>query len=312
MYVAHNRTSFLFLGLCGILSTACGSSSTNETPDAGQQNNQDSGTAKDAGQQGTADSGSMPDSGQGQPDSGSVPDSGTVPDAGMMQAPPVALFELRELTVNAFGSDAHGNAIYIKDYSLVPESGCKGFQPQASWNKNLGQPILKNLASTRWFCTNQTNVPHPGIWCATDGGAPIPVAGSSLDTGPWLTAMAPVLGVEGGSDLGKVEGMAEVPSDYITISEPASLPSMPTGDLEVRYSSTGSDPAMLEVELVNGSVPALVVCRPDSDGQPTIPQGLPTGTIRRLSVMRWKETILKDGQDRSLAVRVLKGIAIHP
>lgn len=268
--------------------------------------------------QGTPDGGTTPaDASNGSPDAatddaGTTADAGT-PDAGV-EPSPVAVFQLRELDLEVFGTPAVGNVIVVRDPATFPASGCVRFttgSPAPSL-ASVGMPTMSGLAVQAFTCGDTNPRDGAGVACLGNPAGPPPIAGSTLDTGPWLTATDPELGVTGGSALGVATSVVAPPTDSAEILEPQTLPASSPPDMTVRWSALGHTDVVIEVELMLAGATALVVCAPDEDGRIVVPATLLDGDLLRLTVGNYTEVLARDAMNRTLAVQVMRGAALSP
>lgn len=249
------------------------------------------------------------DSGASSPDSG-VSDAGAAdsgaPDAGETPDPPQVLLQLRELDVVVFGGDAVASAVIARPASVLPESGCVLHEDAQPPLPAFGAISASGISVDELVCFDDSSTGVAGQRCLSNGAAPPPIPGSTMDTGPWLQGSDVTLAVSGGAAIGALSGTLTPPA-AAELLEPTTLPTAVDQDLTVRWTALGHTDVQVEVEVMVGQSAGLVLCAPDSDGQVVVPSNLLGDSILRVMVANVAQDILRDGQDRGLAIQVLRG-----
>lgn len=261
----------------------------------------DAGPAPDA----AADAGLRTDGGQA-PDAGETPDAGEAPDAGASPEPQ-AVLQLRELDVVVFGGEAVGSALIARPAAVFPTAGCVQRTDDRPSLPRLGAITAQGLSIAELVCTDDVGTGIDGTRCLSQGAAPPPIPGSTLDTGPWLTEADPTLSVAAGADLGAVSVTLAPPAVGANVTEPTALPTTVDGDLTVQWAALGHTDVQIEVEVQTGQSVVTTLCAPDRDGEVRVPEALLGEAILRISVANYAEAVVRDDQDRALRVQVMRG-----
>lgn len=234
-----------------------------------------------------------------------VVDTGVV-DAGSPSPDPQIVLQLRDLDMNVFGSDAVGSVILARPDAVIPASGCVQHVNSQVNLPRFGTISAQGVTVTELVCVADTAGGIDGIRCLGQGAAPPPIPGSTLDTGPWLMGSDVTLAVAGGADLGALQGVLTPPAVAAELIAPTALPAS-DADLTVQWMPLGHTDLQIEVEVMVGGSPGLVICVPDSDGQVVVPQALLGDSMRRLSIANFVEQVVRDGDDRGLRLQVMRG-----
>lgn len=233
------------------------------------------------------------------------------PDSGEPLAAQVVL-QLREMDLHIFGTDALGSVLIARAAETYPETGCVQYSTTAPALPSIGMLSASGIDVAELSCFNNGPSSGHGVRCLSNGAAPPPIAGSTLDTGPWLNGTDPTLGVAGGADLGALTGTLAPPTASADILEPSTLPTTNSGDLTVRWTPLGHQDLVIELESTTAGQAALTVCAPDSDGQVTIPTAMIGDALLRLSVGNYSEVVVADAEQRPLRLQVMRGTILAP